>query len=203
MQTLVNTADLKAINKVRDFCIAAHESIDQKYGDKDYSYHLRGVASVVHQYKNLLPKYEQRVLAEKGAWAHDLLEDVGSLSYNDVTDRIGGDVAEISFLLQTPKGRNRTERHCDAYYRDMAVDVVAVLIKIADRMNNVYNSMENYRENPEKDKMLVRYISEREHFQKIIRPAFAELEPMWRDLDSMYDEGSILMVRNEKAEASA
>jgi (p)ppGpp synthase/HD superfamily hydrolase len=179
-----------SIEQVRDYCVAAHESIGQKYGDKPYSFHLGQVVEKTARFLHLLDNNEQRDLAIKGAWAHDLSEDVKAYSYNDNVKAIGKDVAEISFLLETPKGRNRDERHCDAYYQGMSVDVVAVMVKVADRMANLGASIHSFQANPKRGSLLHRYVSERSHFEKFMRSAWPQLEPMWERLDALYLEAN-------------
>lgn len=176
------------VQKVKAFASKAHDSVGQKYGDKPYSYHLAMVADYTAQYVHLV-SVENQTLAMKGAWVHDLLEDLGfSYSYNDVSNLLGADVAEISFLLQTPKGRNRSERHCDAYYQELATSLVAVLVKIADRMANLKASIESFLTKPKRGSLLYRYVSERGHFEKHMRSAWPQLEPAWEELDKTYSE---------------
>lgn len=176
------------IQKVKLFATKAHDSAGQRYGDKPYSHHLAMVANCTSQYVHLL-SVDDQTLAMKGAWVHDLLEDLGfSYSYNDVTNLLGADVAEISFLLQTPKGRNRAERHCDAYYQELSTSIVAVLVKIADRMANLEASVDSFIAKPKRSSLLHRYVSERGHFEKYMRPAWPQLEPIWEELNEIYDQ---------------
>lgn len=192
--------NVKSVKAVRDYCIKAHASIGQKYGDKPYSYHLLCVATHVEKWIHLLEFPDQRELAIKGAWAHDLLEDVKSISYNDSIEHIGGDVAEVSFLMETPKGRNRSERHCDAYYQGMAESEVVVLIKIADRLANIIASQDSFLLEPTRKGLLARYVSERKHFEKFMRPAWSKLEPMWLMLDSAYEDSELMLANQKKTE---
>lgn len=174
------------IQKVKSFAIKAHDSVGQMYGDKPYSYHLAMVANYTSQFAHLL-SIENQTLAIKGAWVHDLLEDLGfSYSYNDVSAILGADVAEVSFLLQTPKGRNRAERHCDAYYQELATNIVAVLVKIADRMANLQASIQSFLDKPKRGSLLHRYVLERGYFEKHMRSAWPQLEPAWEELDEVY-----------------
>lgn len=194
------------IKEVRDYCIAAHESIGQKYGEFPYSYHLKQVVDNVSRFLHLLDNEDERELAIKGAWAHDLSEDVKAFSYNDNVKAIGQDVAEISFLMETPKGRNRDERHCDAYYIGMAVDKIVVLDKVGDRIANLVASIATFLDKPKRGSLLHRYVSERGHFEKHMRSAWPQLEPAWQELDGIYTEAEgyiaqweLVRAENEKA----
>ncbi|MDO7847588.1 hypothetical protein Q5H92_14555 [Hymenobacter sp. M29] len=107
------------------------------------------------------------------------MEDTG-ITYNDLKQTTNEEIAEVAYLLQTPKGRNRKERHCDAYYQEMATNREAVYVKVADRIANTQYSLD------QGSSMFTKYQQEYPHFQTFLRLAWPELEPMWQHLDHLY-----------------
>jgi (p)ppGpp synthase/HD superfamily hydrolase len=173
--------------RARRFAINHHRAIGQMYGDKPYEAHLDHVAMTTSKLAlgALADRYitqEEYTLAIAGAWVHDLIEDC-RVTYNDVAKELGEEVAELSYVLATPKGRNRAERHCDAYYEEIAQSRLATLIKLADRISNVEASV--YNTTAKSGSMLERYRTEQAHFAKLLRPAWPELEPNWKYLDGL------------------
>lgn len=166
-----------SIHDVMTYASQAHDATGQRYADQPYSYHLGKVAEQVVKFFYLLKTARERVIAHKGAWVHDLLEDIKTISYQDLKKKYGYDVAEISFLLDTGKGRTREERHCDAYYLAISGNRLATFVKIADRLANAEASFISG------GRMLTRYRQEHAHFSKFLRPAYPEFEPMWAQLD--------------------
>lgn len=171
--------DLALVAAARELAIEAHASINQHYDGWPYSRHLTQVAAAANTWRHLLPAAEQSA-ALAGAWVHDVLEDVSSISYNDLRHKLSPDIAEISYLLATPKGRNRAERHNQAYYQEMSTHRVATFVKLADRLANVAYSVEG-----RNARMLGIYQQEAAHFARFLRPAWPELAPMWAQLDAL------------------
>lgn len=182
----LNTLPLKTsqldYGKARAYAQQQHKAIKQKYDGKlDYSHHLNGVEWYAKWHADLLEQdmgdMDYYWLALAGAQVHDLLEDC-PVSYNDVVKATNVEIAELAFLLATPKGRTRAERHCDAYYQEISTSLVATFVKLCDRLANLQYSLDN------KSRMFYRYKEEHEHFQKLLRPAWPQLEPLWDALDS-------------------
>jgi (p)ppGpp synthase/HD superfamily hydrolase len=73
------------------------------------------------------------------AWAHDLCEDC-RISYNDVKNQLGENVAEIVYSLTNDKGKNRKERAGTKYYEGIRNTPGAVFVKLCDRIANVQYS---------------------------------------------------------------
>jgi len=112
------------------------------------------VAHVGEKYKHLLEYKEyytgdvivnpELQVSLRGActlacWGHDLIEDC-RVSYNDVKDALGQEVADIVYAVTNEKGKNRKERANDKYYEGIRNTPGAVFVKLCDRIANVQYS---------------------------------------------------------------
>jgi (p)ppGpp synthase/HD superfamily hydrolase len=121
-----------------------------------YEFHLRMVNQVGKQFKHLLddtkdyftgepyrgPKQDQTTLREAcllATWGHDLIEDC-RVSYNDVKEKLGQEVADIVYAVTNEKGKNRKERANAKYYEGIRNTPGAVFVKLCDRIANVQYS---------------------------------------------------------------
>ena len=165
-----------------DFAIGAHANVGQMYDhDIPYSFHLLQTAMHGDKHKHLLATDAERLLSEKGCWGHDLLEDVGTISYNDLAKVFGRELAEVSFLLQTPKGRNRKERHCPEYYIEISRNKIATFVKICDRLANVGYGLAKGSD------MVQMYKKEQNKFALYLASRYPEFKPMWVELETMFN----------------
>ena len=126
---------------------------NQKY-DKTlpYSFHLECVRNEAKQWLTLLDDSDH-LLVLKGAVGHDLIEDA-RLTYNDVADKVGEEVADIIYACTEERGKNRGERHSDKYYEVLVENRLATFVKLCDIIANVkYSVLTN-------SSMLVKYRSE-------------------------------------------
>ncbi|UYZ60096.1 phosphohydrolase [Hymenobacter latericus] len=163
--------------RAQQYATAQHAG--QFYDGFPYTMHLEQVHAVCCNFTHLLPDLQDLHHAFAGAWVHDVIEDC-RVTYNDVKAATNEAVAEIAYLLATPKGRSRADRHCDAYYEEMSRNRLATFVKIADRIANAEYSRDMG------SSMLNRYRSEQAHFAKFLRPAWLEFEPMWHRLDATF-----------------
>jgi (p)ppGpp synthase/HD superfamily hydrolase len=149
---------LKLEDKVL-WTIAQHERVNQFY-DKihPYVFHLKSVVKVYYEYEDLLPqeKWDNVFLA---CYGHDLIEDTG-VTYNDVKEVMGEEVAEIIYALTNEKGRTRAERANDKYYQGIRETPYAVFVKLCDRIANVEYSKKK------QSRMLEVYRNENDNFMK-------------------------------------
>ncbi len=148
---------------------------DQSYGALPYVVHLETVADLVDRYydqihlpepkkdielhssditQEVLPSKEVMILA---AWGHDLLEDC-DVSYDDVREKLGGDVADIIAALTENEGQTRRQRQGPEYYHKICCVHGSRLIKLCDRLANLRYSKCT---SPKKHKM---YLGEMEMF---------------------------------------
>lgn len=144
------------LEEIKIFAIKSHQGTNHTYGDKPYSYHLEMVVAAVLKYINHIPE-EDRNTVIAAAWCHDLIEDC-RITYNDLVEQVGKEVAEIVYALTNDKGRNRSERASASYYKGIRDTKYAVFIKLCDRLANVKNS--KYTGN----KMFVMYRKEHVNF---------------------------------------
>lgn len=167
------------MNSKSVWCIEKHESTNHMYDTYlPYEFHLRMVHQVAVDFKHLLddtkdyftgepyrgPRQYQVTLQSAcllATWGHDLIEDC-RVSYNDVKEVLGQEVADIVYAVSNEKGKNRKERANDKYYEGIRNTPGAVFVKLCDRIANVqYSKMTKSRmfemykkENPEFTKAL-------------------------------------------------
>jgi (p)ppGpp synthase/HD superfamily hydrolase len=122
------------IRKAEEFAIKAHESVNHLYDGRPYAIHLKRVVKLVAQYLN--PSFVDYEPFLAAAWLHDTIEDC-RLTYNDIKEEFGEQVAELVYALTNEKGRNRKERANDKYYEGIRNCPGATIIKVADRIANI------------------------------------------------------------------
>lgn len=121
-----------------EFAINRHDvDVNQKYGGNyPYSLHLEAVSNQVIKYQHLLKYNDDFNLAVQGAWGHDLIEDA-RLTYNDIKNDWGVDLAEVIYACTENRGKNRAERHGGDYFEVLKMNRIAVYVKLADILANV------------------------------------------------------------------
>jgi len=148
------------------FCNLHDNACNQKYGKEKilpYSFHLKAVVSQAKLFKNYIPTdIEHEITVCMGLFGHDSIEDA-RLTYNDICnlrlrfedntgrkldiddiDRINKIAADIIFGCTESAGRNRKERHDDAYYNRLLNNKFAVFVKLCDLIANIkYSILEN------------------------------------------------------------
>ena len=138
-----------------DWILEQHKSTNHMYDTYlPYEFHLRMVNNVGQQFKHLLDERDFYTVEEivnpvsqvslrsacmVATWGHDLIEDT-RVSYNDVKDHLGQEVADIIYALTNEKGKTRKERANDKYYKGIRVTPGAVFVKLCDRIANVQYS---------------------------------------------------------------
>lgn len=126
---------MKRTTKVKEaayFAISKHGN--QTYDGFPYYYHLEQVVDVLKEFEFTEDKY---IIS---GYLHDVMEDYDA-SYNDVKDLFGDDIAEIVYAVTDELGRNRKERKFKTYPKIKA-NKDAIIVKLADRLANVRNSIE-------------------------------------------------------------
>lgn len=134
---------LKQMDELIDACkiyaITCHGQTNHFYDGKPYGFHLQMVVDMVLKFKYLAPDLE---LCIAGAWVHDVIEDC-RISYHQVKENCGLEVAEIAYALTNEKGRSRKERANGKYYEGIRSNKNAHFVKICDRLANIKYSIEN------------------------------------------------------------
>jgi hypothetical protein len=147
----------------KKFAIDSHNSINQKYDGKPYGEtHLQFAVNVGVKFIHLIPK-KDRYNVIGGIWSHDLIEDVSSLTFNDVKNATNETVAELAYACTNEKGRTRAERANKKYYRCIKRTKYAKFVKLCDRIANVKYSLDT------NSRMFKMYQKEQKHFQKSLR----------------------------------
>lgn len=142
-------------DNVREFAIIKHG--DQKYGDKDYVYHLDKVKEAVDEF-GLDARY--KIVA----YLHDIYEDVKSLNgesiettreslYKEVKNKYGEWVHEMIFAV-SGFGSNRKERK-ENMIEKLKHNLEAINLKMLDRLVNMRECV-----NSGNEKLLKMYVSE-------------------------------------------
>lgn len=141
----------------QEWCVEQHRKTNHMYSEYlPYEFHLRMVHEVAKDFKHLLDDTKDYYTGEKyrgplqgqvtlrdacliAVWGHDLIEDT-RVSYNDVMNRLGQEVADIVYAVTNEKGKNRDERANDKYYEGIRNTPGAVFVKLCDRIANVQYS---------------------------------------------------------------
>ena len=143
-------------NKIQ-WCIDQHRNTNHFYDTYlPYEFHLRMVNQVAMDFRHLLddtkdyytgkpyrgPCQEQVTLKDAcllATWGHDLIEDT-RVSYNDVKNHLGQEVADIIYAVTNEKGKTRKERANEKYYEGIRNTKGAVFVKLCDRIANIQYS---------------------------------------------------------------
>ena len=125
-----------ALNKVIHYAIKSHVAVNQSYDDKPYSVHINAVAKVAIKFQHFIPlELKDEVIG--AAYCHDMIEDTFE-TYNDILKYTKSYLlSEIVFAVTNEKGRNRSERANDKYYKGIRKQQYASFIKLCDRIANV------------------------------------------------------------------
>ena len=100
----------------KEWCIEQHRRVNQYYSEYlPYEFHLRMVHQVSIDFSQLLDNNNYFADLENSnnfkdsckiaCFGHDLLEDVHSLSYNDILKELGQAAADIIYSVTNEKGR--------------------------------------------------------------------------------------------------
>ena len=172
------------VEKIKYTAHLIHDSVNQNYDDKPYSFHLDAVVDILIPYiPEVCPDEGDVVPLIFGAFFHDTIEDA-RMTYNDVMKEakkmFDDDKAllatEIVFALTNDKGRTRAERAGEKYYEGIRQTPYAPLVKACDRLANVSYSVaqEDDRRN---SAMKVVYRREMPHFLESIISPLAATDP--------------------------
>lgn len=161
---------------------------NQKYGNNlPYSFHLKAVVAQVEKYFDIikLNKFKDpwvnfqsseriKEILLRAAAGHDLIEDA-RMTYNDVKNLFGTEVADIIYCCTEEKGKNREERHSSKFFEDLKKNRLAVYVKLCDIMANViFSFLTN-------SSMFHKYKNEFINLRHELYEA-GEYEPLWVDL---------------------
>jgi (p)ppGpp synthase/HD superfamily hydrolase len=152
----------------RALVLAPRMHAGQTWGDgAPYSAHLDAVVRILTEYG---ADGTQLVAGE----LHDIVEDT-PLDLDGVRAMFGEPVARLVGLLTEPPGKNRADRHAEAYPR-IRQDPRAVMIKLADRIANVERGRQTG------GPSLRMYQEENAEFERALR-RLGEFDAMWERLN--------------------
>lgn len=177
---------LYLIGKSSDF--AAKKHAGQMYGSAPYHVHLADAVNVVRRFIEW-DKIPQEII--DAVWTHDTLEDTKT-TREELEALFGLRVAELVHAVTNEPGENRKERHAKTYPKIRAVDG-AILVKLADRVANIEQSISHDRFGRPPQKIFNMYLKEWDSFQNELRgkcmgEGDAE-KMMWAYLDELFIEG--------------
>jgi len=146
--------------KALKYAIKVHTDNNQKYDGQPYVLHLMCCLDVAFRFIHLIPP-NKRYEVLSGVMLHDAIED-GNVSYNDIKNETNEYVAELSYALTNEKGRNRSERANDNYYKGIKNIENATFIKLCDRIANMEYSINS------NNRMGELYVKEYKHFKNML-----------------------------------
>ena len=159
----------KTLNEIISFAINAHQNTNHLYDGKPYAVHLSMVAMCALRHIDCLPHKDVVDVVLKSCWLHDTIEDC-RLTYNDIKQVAGEEVANIVYAVTNEKGKTRKDRANEAYYKGIKETPWATFVKICDRIANVSYSAEA------KSTMFDKYKQEHSHFLKSLFPNKNEMQ---------------------------
>jgi len=128
------TKNLKRQYDCMLFGLMTHHNVNQRYAKKyPYFYHLNMVLKVVLQFSYLI-RYD--INASFIAILHDVIEDC-RLTYNDVVELYGKEVADGVYACTELRGRTRAERHGPEYISILQENRIGRFVKICDIIANM------------------------------------------------------------------
>lgn len=150
------------IKNAASWAIQKHKEVNHLYDNKAYDVHLWMVSDIAKMFIHWIPEdAREKVLA--ACWLHDTIEDC-RVTYNDLRQEFGDDVAEIVYALTNEKGRTRKERANDKYYEGIRDCFYAPFVKLCDRAANIKYSYENG------SSMYKKYCEENDNFIQSVDP---------------------------------
>lgn len=172
---------MKTMSEKIDWIVKQHKETNHMYDAYlPYEFHLRMVVGVYEKFKYLIePISDTDVYL--ACWAHDTIEDT-RVTYNDVKEVLGYEVAELVYALTNEKGKNRKERANEKYYKGIRQIKYAVFVKLCDRIANIeYSKMSGSR-------MFELYRKENDNFIEMLGiNEFHFCNPMKKYIDEIFN----------------
>lgn len=155
------------LNDARLWALLAHNKVKQTYDGYPYYFHLNKVENNVKKFSHLI-NYNK--VANLAALFHDTIEDIHYLTFNNIKELWGLDVAEAVYACTELRGRNRKERHGSDYYELLKFNKIGRFVKICDVISNMERGIETG------SSMLNKYRKEYAHFkEQLYTKEFAEM----------------------------
>lgn len=159
----------RLISEAWEVATLAHQY--QTYDIFPYTKHLKDVVRILEQHGFVNDYIIAGIL-------HDVIEDC-NVSYSKIKRAFGLNVAEMVYAVTDPKGRTRKEKKKLAY-DDIRAYPKSIIIKLADRIANIENSIIQGK----KDKLKM-YVKESDQFKLELFPATPEGGmSLWKALET-------------------
>jgi (p)ppGpp synthase/HD superfamily hydrolase len=181
---------MMTLSEWRQYCYNRHDvEVNQKYGNDviklPYSFHLYAVEAQAQKFKHIIMGSEpistitdiKFDMVAKGCIGHDLIDDA-RLCYSDIKRMTGKHVADIIYLCSDMRGKSRSERHSDEFFKELAKNERAVFVKLCDV---IANSLFGVTTNSD---MVNTLKSEYSKFKELCY--YPQHEEMWEYLASIY-----------------
>lgn len=161
----------------KEFALKAHQG--QTYGTRDYSFHLEAVVAIAKEFK-----LNENIIA--GCWLHDTIEDC-KVTYQDIKELCGEEVAEMVYCVTDELGRNRKERKLKTYPK-IKSNPDALCVKLCDRIANMQQSFLD-----KNDKTSSQYLEEHQEFknQLFSNDSSKTILLLWKRLEDLVSNESI------------
>jgi (p)ppGpp synthase/HD superfamily hydrolase len=136
INTSDDTNEANQIAHARMYALMTHHKVRQRYDGKyPYYYHLKMVSNFAILFSHLLTT-EQRVNAIIIALLHDFIEDC-RLTYNDVKEIWGVEIADGVYACTELRGKNHKERHGPEYIKGLQESYLGTYVKLCDITANM------------------------------------------------------------------
>ena len=122
-----NNMESQLIKRARQLAFSYHKN--QKYGLNPYSYHLDSVVKFVKLYSYMIPE-DLKEDAICIAYLHDILEDT-LCTQDEILRALNPRILLIVKLL------TKNESDLEKYFNKIALDDLAIFIKLCDRYSNI------------------------------------------------------------------
>lgn len=166
--------------KARALAIVAHAR--QTYGGEPYRVHLQAVVDVLTRFGCSLDDATAPCLI--AAHLHDCIEDT-SLTREDIEEGFGKQIGDIVWAVTDEPGLSRRERKPATYAKTAGSTIEAILVKLADRIANVENSIKFPGSG-----FLEMYRKEQPLFREALEPVSRTSEiagAMWSHLEGLFN----------------
>ena len=164
----------------QNYAMQKHKDTNHLYDGKPYDYHLWMVSDIAKMFFHYIPE-DKRETVIAACWLHDTIEDC-RVTYNDIKEQFGEELAEITYALTEEKGRNRKERHCPKYFIGIKQTPLASFVKLCDRAANIKHSLES------KSSMFEKYRKEHIEFREALYDNFNL--GLWAYIESLLNVGN-------------
>lgn len=183
---------LNLLSPAMHFAVRVHGN--QKYGRKPYHAHLIDVVNVLRRFIDWDDLSQEMIDA---AWLHDSIEDTDTTAA-EIAALFGERTRELVVAVTNEQGENRKERHAKTYPKIRGVPG-ALLLKLADRIANIEQSISHNRVGRPPQKIFNMYLKEWNSFQEELKgrcEGEGEIEKMmWDYLTELMNEGIEKMQR--------